>query len=51
MEEIARADPIGYKMVIVEDNAPDRTLVIKAVEDTIGTQGRQVTLGKCEIRS
>lgn len=41
LEEIVRADPIDYKMAIVEDNDPDRTRVMHVVEDTIGTLGRQ----------
>lgn len=33
--EMVREDPNGYK--IVEDSDPNRTLVMKPVEDTIGT--------------
>ena len=48
---MVRDDAIGYKMAIVEDGDPNRVLVMKAGEDTIGRLQTQVTFGTCEIRS
>ena len=48
---MVRRDPVGSKMAIVEDNDPDRTRVMHAVDESIRTLGKQVSFGTCEIRT